>query len=180
MILTYQKNLGIIDRQLKLAGVMSWRAEQVNESQVGARAVIDMQFMLTCHGYMRKSANVRHRKYFTTYIDMLFQSNGTWKYLRNKEIMSNFSRDTTIVAFCRPSFILWSQCAQYFRVCTICSISRLFLCAMIIFKKKKFQWCSHRKKESGIAYCTIVLTVANGSLHVYEISCRIICQHFWT
>ena len=41
--------------------------------------------------------------------------------------MSNFSRDTTIAAFCQPSFILRSQCALYLRVC---SISRLFLCAM--------------------------------------------------
>ena len=51
------------------------------------------------------------------------------KYLRNNKIMSSFSRDTTIVAFCRPSFILWSQYVLYFRVC---SKSRLFLCAMDI------------------------------------------------
>ena len=41
---------------------------------------------------------------------MLFQSNGARKYLWNDEIMSNFSRDTTLVAFCWPSFILRSQC----------------------------------------------------------------------
>ena len=60
---------------------------------------------------------------------LIFQSNGTQKYVRNNKIMSNFSRDTTIVVFCWPSFILWSQCALYFWVC---SISRLFLCAMNI------------------------------------------------
>ena len=47
----------------------------------------------------RKSCQCQHRKYFMTYIDMLFQLNGALKYLRNNEIMSNFSRDTTIVAF---------------------------------------------------------------------------------
>ena len=76
-----------------------------------------------------KLCQCRHKKYFTTYIVMLFQSNGTRKYLRNNKIMSKFSRDTTGVAFCRSSFILWSQCAVYFRAC---SISRLFLCAMNI------------------------------------------------
>ena len=60
---------------------------------------------------------------------MLFQSDGTLKYLRNNKIMSNFSRDMTIVAFCQPSFILQLQCELYFRVC---SISHPFLCAMII------------------------------------------------
>ena len=74
-------------------------------------------------------ANVNIGKYFMTYIDMLFQLNGAPKYMRNNEIMSNFSRDTTIVAFYWPSFILQSQCALYFRVC---SISWLFLCAMNI------------------------------------------------
>ena len=62
-----------------------------------------------------------------TYRDMLFQSNDTRKYLRNNKIMSKFSRDMAFVAFCGPSFILRSQCALCFRVC---SISRLFLCAM--------------------------------------------------
>ena len=37
------------------------------------------------------------------------------------------SRNTTFVAFCWPSFILRSQCVLYYRVC---SISRLFLCAI--------------------------------------------------
>ena len=78
---------------------------------------------------MRKSCWCRHKIYFTTYIDMLFQSNGTRNTSEKQEIVPNFSRDSTIVAFCRPSFILRSQCALYFRVC---SISQLFLCAMNI------------------------------------------------
>ena len=92
------------------------------------RAIIDMQLCQLIID-MRKSCRCRHKKYFTTYINMLFQSNGTRKYLRNNKIISNFSRDTTIVAFCRQSFILQSQCALYFRVC---SISWLFLCAINI------------------------------------------------
>ena len=64
---------------------------------------------------LRKTWWCWHKKYFTTYIDMLFQSNGMLKYLRNNGIMSNFSSDTTIVVFRQPSFILWSQCALHFR-----------------------------------------------------------------
>ena len=101
---------------------------------------------------MRKSCRCRHIKYFTTYIDMLFQSNGTRKSLRNNKIMSNFSRDTTFVAFCRPSFILQSQCALYFQVC---SISRLFLCAMNI--NESVISITSPESRHGIAYCTIVL-----------------------
>ena len=48
---------------------------------------------------MRKACRCRHKKYFTAYFDMLFQSNSTRKYLRNNKIISNFSRNTTIVAF---------------------------------------------------------------------------------
>ena len=94
--------------------------------------VIDMRKSCGCQHkkyFMRKSCQCQRKKYFTTYIDMLFQSNSTQKYLRNNKIRSNFSRDKTIVAFCQPSFILWLQCALYFRVC---SISRLFLCPMNI------------------------------------------------
>ena len=97
-------------------------------SGVSYRAVIDMQ--LSWHVIdMRKSCQCRQKKYFTTYIDMLLQWNGTRKYLKNNKIMSNFSRDTTFVALCWSSFILRSQCALYFWVC---SISRFFFCAMNI------------------------------------------------
>ena len=83
---------------------------------VPIRAVIDMQ--LCWHVIdMRKTCWRRHIKYFMTYINMLFQSNGTLKYPRNK-IMSNFPRDTTTVAFCWQSFILRSQCVLYFRICS--------------------------------------------------------------
>ena len=51
------------------------------------------------------------------------------KYLRNNEIMSNFSRDMTTVMLCRQSFILQLQCMLCFRVC---SIVRLILCAVNI------------------------------------------------
>ena len=36
---------------------------------------------------------------------MLIQLNGTLKYLRNNEIMSNFSRDTTIVHSVLPAIL---------------------------------------------------------------------------
>ena len=51
------------------------------------------------------------------------------KYLRNDTIMSNFSRDMTIVTLCRQSFILQMQCVLYFWVC---SIFKPALCAVNI------------------------------------------------
>ena len=53
-----------------------------------------MQFVvdMSSTSHKRKSCRCRHEKHFMTYIDMLFQLNGTLKYLRNNEIMSNFSR----------------------------------------------------------------------------------------
>ena len=47
---------------------------------------------------------------------MLFQSNGIRKYLRNNEIMSNFSRDTTIVAFLPFIQLLHVHCTSGFVV----------------------------------------------------------------
>ena len=53
------------------------------------RAVIDVQ--LCRHVIdMRKLCRCRHEKYFTTYIVMLFQSNGTRKYLRYKKSWQTF------------------------------------------------------------------------------------------
>ena len=79
----------------------------------------DIELSSTCNYVDMSLTGENHanvdKKYFTTYIDMLFQSNGTLKYLRNK-LVSNFSKDTTIIVFYRPSFILLSQSAQHFQV----------------------------------------------------------------
>ena len=154
------------------------------------RAVIDIDMQLCQHVIdMRKSCRCRHKKYFNAYTDMLFQSNGTQKYLRNNKIMSNFSRDTTIVAFCRPSFIPWSQCALYFWVC---SISRLFLCAMNI----KESVISSPHLEVGMI-SLLYNSTTEQLWYLYKISSRVFswgppssenfvnplsntCPHFWT
>ena len=130
------------------------------------RAVINMQ--LCRHVIdMRKTCRCRHKKYFTTYIDVLFQSNGTLKYLRNNEIMSNFSRDTTIVAFRQPSFMLRSQCALYFQVC---SIYRPFLCAMNINESAISITSPRSRHDSATEQQTVF--VQNFKLYYMSTYCR--------
>ena len=102
---------------------------------------------------------------------MLFQSNGTQKYLRNNKIMSKFSRDTTIVAFCRPSFIPWSQCALYFWVC---SISGLFLCAMNI----KESVISSPHLEVGMI-SLLYKSTTEQLWYLYKISSRVFSWRDW-
>ena len=97
---------------------------------------------------------------------MLFQSNGTQKYLRNNKIMSNMSRDTTIVVFCWPSVILQLQCVLYFQVC---SIFRPFLCAMNI-NESVISITSPRSRHGK-------LTVRSNERYLYKIWSRITCWH---
>ena len=78
---------------------------------------------------MKKHEDVDITKYFTTCVNMFIPIKWYSKYLRNNEIMSNFSRDMTIVTLCRQSFILQLQCVLYFQVV---SIFQLALCAVNI------------------------------------------------
>ena len=143
---------------------------------VCCRAVIDMQF---CRHVIdkRKSCRCRHKKYFITYIDMSFQLNGTLKYLRNNEIMSNFSRDTTIVVFCQPSFMLRSQCELYFRVC---SISRLFV--LWILMNQSFQSPHPEVGMVSLLYnsATEQQMVFVQNVKLYYVDMSLTCQDFFT
>ena len=112
----------------------------------------------------------------STHIDMLFQSNGTLKYLRNNKIMPNFSRDVTIVAFYQLSFTLRLQCALYFRVC---SISRPFF-VLLILMNQSFQ--SPHPGESMISLLYNSATVqqrvfVQNSKSYYLSTFLSICQH---
>ena len=79
---------------------------------------------------MSKSCRCRHKKYFTTYIDMLFQSNGTPKYLKTTKSCQTFWEIQllsvlpaifyTTVAMCAvvypgSFFVLWTLINQSFQ-----------------------------------------------------------------
>ena len=77
----------------------------------------------------KKPCRCWHKKYFMKCVVMFIAIKWYSKYLRNIKIMSNFSRDTTIVTICQQAFILQLQWVLFFRVC---SIFRLFFCDLNI------------------------------------------------
>ena len=136
----------------------------------------------TCNYFDMSSTRENHAnvdiKNISQHISTCY-SNDIRKYLRDNKIMSKFSRDPNIVVFCRPSFILRSQCALYFWVC---SISQLFLCAMNINESQSFQSPHPKVGIASFLYdsATEQLKVFVQNFKSYYVDMSSTCQDFFT
>ena len=111
-----------------------------------------------------KPCRCRHTKYFMTCDDMFIPK---WysRYPKNNKIMSNFSRDTTVVTLCQSSFILRLQCALYFRVCSISWPLVLWILMN--------QSCQSSHPDVGMVSLLYTIVLRSNRLYLYKVSSSI-------